>query len=129
MKAKFLNTLYVINKVWYIITVILFATVIFGFLAEMVLGGLQVLSSLLVLIYWNKYSKKEQERLYKYWAAVGIYFLLWLGNWEAMPYELIMVAGIGVIPMGIGFYFMMLLRDLKQLKQVELIEQLGYESV
>lgn len=129
MKAKFLNVVYIINKIWYAITVILFVTVIFGFLAEMVLGGIQVLSSLLMLIYWNQYSKKQQQRLYKYWLVVGVYFLLWLGNWEVMPFELIAVVGVGVIPMGIGFYFMMLLRDLKQPTQTELIEELGYETV
>ena len=129
MRAKFINIVYIINMIFYILTVILFATIIFGFFAEIFLGAVQVVSSLILLIFWNQYSKKEKKKLGIYWGVVAVYFLLWLVNWNFLPRDLVFIAGVGVIPMGIGFYFLMLLRELKVPKQVDLIQKLGYESV
>ena len=88
MKTKFIKIIYGINKISFVITALLFITIIYGFFAEMYLGVIQVLSSLLLLIYWNDYSKKEKERLLLYYKLVIGYFLLWLINWDFLPSEL-----------------------------------------
>jgi hypothetical protein len=128
MKTKFINIVYIINAVSYVITLILFATIVWGFFAEMALGGIQVLSSLLVLIYWNQYSKQQQKKLILYWVMVVVYFALWLVNWDFLPEGLILIVGVAGIPMAIGLYFTFLLSNLKIHKREDLIEQLGYDG-
>jgi hypothetical protein len=129
MRTKFINVVYIINKVCYIITLLLFTTVIFGFFAEIILGGIQLISALLLFIFWDQYSKKQREKVGIYWGIVTVYFLLWMGNWEVLPFALVFIVGVGLIPMGIGWYFITLLRELKQPKEVDLIDELGYDGV
>ena len=130
MKTKFINIIYIINAIAFVSTILLFATIIWGFLAEIVLGGVQVLSWLLLsTIFWNQYSKREKKKLITYGVMVLIYFSLWLVNWDFLQSGLVLIVGIGFIPMGIALYFTVLLSELRASEEVDLTEEIGYKGI
>ena len=123
--SKFINIVYRINQVWFVITLGLFITVFLGFLAEIVLGFIQVISSLLIIIQWKDLSKSTRNKLGIYWMVTAGYMLMWLFDWNSIDNTLLFVVGIGIIPMGIALYFLSILRIIRKGSPAPLIEQIG----
>lgn len=122
---KGIKIMYSINHVVFFLTLGLFITIYFGFLAELFLGGVQVLSSLLLIFYWNRFSKKVKEKMINYWVVTAVYLLLWLFDWNFMNELVIMIVGVGIIPMGIAAYFLKILGTIKRESQPSQIEEIG----
>lgn len=123
---KLIKVLYTINYVWFFITIALFITIYFGLLAEILLGAIQVISSLLVLFYWKELQEKQKDKLRYYWIITGIYLTLWLFDWGFLNDWFLFIVGIGLIPMGIATYFLMILKSIrKEEKTSGLIQKIG----
>ena len=97
--SKFINIIHIINKIWFAITLCLFTTIILGFIAEIVLGYVQVLSSLLIIIKWKTFTKSVQYKLKVYWMITGLYLVLWLFDWNFLNDTFLYTIGVGIIPM------------------------------
>lgn len=105
--------MYYINKVILIITAILYLTLYLGLYSQIVLGITQVLSSLILLFYWNRIDKKFRIKLYWYWTIITLYGLLWLLDWGNSGNTFVIVLGIIIAPMSVAIYFFTILNKLK----------------
>ncbi|MFY0603208.1 MAG: hypothetical protein JXQ93_04615 [Flavobacteriaceae bacterium] len=114
-----------VNKVVFFLTLGLFITIYLGFLAEIVLGIVQVLTSLLLIIFWKHFSKNVKEKLITYWVVTGMYLSLWLFDWSSVNESLIIIFGIGIVPMGIALYFLSILSEIRKESRLNLIEKIG----
>ena len=123
---KTLNAIRVINKGVFFLTLGLFITIYLGFLLEILLGIVQVLSSLVLIFFWKQFSKNVKEKLINYWVVTGVYLLLWFIDWKFLNDWIICIVGVGLIPMGIAIYFLNLLNVIREEShQTTLIEEIG----
>ncbi|WP_027392609.1 hypothetical protein [Aquimarina latercula] len=104
-----MKTIHNINKWSFIITLILYTTIIGGLLAQMALGVIQVVLGVIILFHWKKLNIKIKRHLLIYWFIVLTYGLLWttdiFNTWRTNsmvmdPYILF----ICIIPMLIASY-------------------------
>ena len=104
------SIIYWVNVVWLSITLILYTTVIYGMLAQVVLGGIQILSSFLLLFYWKNIWEHDKKHVYYYWLLVLTFFLsvVIMASFDGF-HESLSVFGLIIIPMSIGLYFMYIL--------------------
>ncbi|WP_456440481.1 hypothetical protein [Psychroserpens sp.] len=108
-----MKKIYNINKFAIIITLALYLTLVFGLYAQIVLGAIQVISSLLLILFWKKLSKKSKVKLFIYWTLVSVYGICWHSDWNIFSQEIIIVFGIIIIPMSIAGYFYYILKETK----------------
>jgi hypothetical protein len=108
-----MKKLYQLNKIALVITAILYLTIIFGLYAQIVLGGLQLLSALIISFFWGKINTKQKKHLLIYWAIVLIYGIGWYLKIEIN--NLWWILGIIIIPMSVATYFVWILSNLKRL--------------
>lgn len=106
-----MKKLYQLNKIALIITAFLYLTIVFGLYAQIVLGGIQLLSALSLSFMWSTFNLKHRKQLIVYWAIVIIYGFGWYLNIELTDQWWII--GIIIIPMTIATYFVWVLRNLK----------------
>lgn len=109
-----MKNLYVFNKAALITTIILYLTIIFGLYAQIVLGGIQILSALGVSVLWNQLGNQYKKQLLIYWLLVISYAIGWLSRIELGGIG--WVLGIIIIPMSIAIYFVWLLYNIKNNK-------------
>ena len=123
---KTIKVLHQINKGVFFLTLGLFITIYLGFLTEILLGTVQVLTSLILIFYWKQFSPNVREKLIMYWCLTGVYLLLWFIDWKFLNDWIIYIVGVGLIPMGIAVYFLNLLSVIrKESQQSTLIEEIG----
>ena len=111
----------IINKGLFYLTLGLFITIYLGFLTEILLGFVQVLSSILLIFFWKGFSN--------YWLFTGAYFLLWLMNWEFMSEWALYIIGIGILPMTIAVYFLNILNTIKKEHEQSIDIQTRIETI
>lgn len=112
---KYFNTVTLLNRVIFGITLVLYLTVIFGLYAQIVLGAYQVLIAVTLLFFMRRISIKNQKLLAIYWFLVISYGLLWLFDCFRNLNGLWVITFI-VIPLGIAGYFTFILESLKTKK-------------
>ena len=112
-----MKILYNLNKIVIISTVVLYVTLIFGLYAQIVLGATQVLSALILFLFWKNFNNKTKEQLYIYWTLVIIYGVFWLIDLDAFNETFIIIFGIMVIPMAIAGYFYYIINSIKDFKK------------
>lgn len=108
-----MTKLYQFNKICLIITGILYLTIVFGLYAQIVLGGIQILSALGLAFFWNKLKSSHKKQFTLYWILVLSYGLGWYLKIDFNNYWWI---GIILIPMSIAIYFVWFLNNVKSLK-------------
>lgn len=108
-----MKKMYNINKFALIITLMLYLTIVFGLYAQIVLGAIQILSSLLLIIFWKKLSKKSKQKLFIYWILVSFYGLCWFSDWVHFNETFTLIFGIIVVPMSLAGYFFYILKETK----------------
>lgn len=111
------NMIYWINKVWLIITFVLFVTIYLGLFAELVLGCIQIISSIILFFYRHRMSDKLNNQLYIYWFILFIYLLLYLTK---ILNDAFWIIGFCIIPMSIALYFFKILYDFKSEMKLKL---------
>ncbi len=93
-----------INKWSFIITLLLYITVIGGLLAQIALGCIQVTLGIILLTYWQKLNNKSKIHILIYWGLVLIYGLTWF-LFQPSSNDFLLFLYYVFIPMGIAAYF------------------------
>lgn len=115
MKINSVKNLHKINLILFIVTISLFITIYLGFLFEILLGFVQVLSSFLLLFMWKKINMENQKKIFIYWGIVIVYFTLWfLFDWKFLNDWIIYILCIGLIPLSIAWYFINILKSINE---------------
>lgn len=110
---KYLNILIWINRIVLTITIILYATLILGLYAQIVLGFTQVLSAVILLFFVKQFSLKNQNRITIYWGITLFYGLLYLADLFDKLDSLWVVMLI-LIPLSIAGYFTYIIESLRK---------------
>jgi len=103
---KTFSIIYWINLSWTSITLLLYTTLVYGLLAQFVLGIIQLLSSLILLVYWKNIWEHDKKHVYYYWLIVIAFFTSMgiISSFNNLDDSLIIAGMIG-LPMAIAFYF------------------------
>ena len=112
-----MKTLYNINKVVFILTLVLYVTLYFGLLSQILLGGIQVLSAAILFFSWKIFNAKTKEYLKLYWVITTLYSICWLFKWESFNDTFIIIFGVIILPMSIAGYFLYILNSIKHIKK------------
>lgn len=111
---KMIRILNITNKTFMIITGMLYLTIYFGLLFQIILGGFQLIAGILLLFYWKNYTQKHKKMLAAYWLltlAYGTLFLIEGFSRVSNDYWYIFLA---IIPMMIAVYHTVLLYNLNK---------------
>ena len=108
-----MKILYVINKTILIITALLYLTIYLGLYAQIILGVIQVFSSLTLLFFWKHILKKHKNKVYMYWIIIILYGLAWLIDLKSIESTFFFILTIIIIPMSIAIGFVVLLNRIK----------------
>ncbi|WP_282044202.1 hypothetical protein [Winogradskyella flava] len=109
-----MKVLYQFNKIVLIITLILYVTIFLGLYAQIVLGGIQILSAIGITFLWNRFENKYKKQLLIYWLVTLSYGIGWL--LEIDLNDSWWILAIIIIPMSIAIYFVWLLSNLKNIQ-------------
>ena len=108
---KNINTLIVVNRLFVVLTVVLYIIVLYGLMAQFVLGAFQVLTGFGLLFFWKRLTTKHRTLLKYYWLSIGIYFgLLYSGVFSLIDKPWLDIL---VIPGMITFYFTYVLESFR----------------
>lgn len=110
-----------INKWSFAITLILYITIYWGLIAQIILGGIQLLLSIVLIYNWKNYTKRFKSLLISYWTIVLIYgcisYLIHLTN----SFDSFFIITIIVIPISLASYFVYITHILTHQKEHHLI--------
>lgn len=110
---NYLNPIFKINKYVYIATILLYLTVYFGMLFQIILGITQVVTAIYITYsFYNELHEKYQKRLLLYWGVISIDLFLSLLTtkmWD-IPASIILF----IIPMIIATFFLKLLSKIRK---------------
>lgn len=112
-----MKNLYYLNKFVLITTLVFYLTIFLGLYAQIALGAVQLLSALILFLYWKVFSKKTKKQLYIYWLIVALYGVLCLFDWKNINNGFIIILGFIVIPMLIAGYFFYIINSVKNIKK------------
>ena|SRR5687767_9106091 len=111
----------------YVVTVILYTTIIWGLYAQAFLGIIHVLAALYCYIRYKKLDYFMKKRLNRYAIAVGVYFTI--PFMESVfdldvPLEFagLRLAYLTIVPMSIGLYFVYIMHEMRNLDKRTAIE-------
>lgn len=113
---KTILTIAYLNRFIGVMTIMLYATFILGFCAQIVLGAFQIISFLILLLFLKHFSKSEKRMLLVYFLVTAFFFLGWYLISEVFKSDLNNHLEMGLmilIPMSIAVYFTYILEKLK----------------
>jgi len=116
-RVNTINIILRVNQVSYVITWLLFITFWYGFIAEFFLGIIQIISSLLLILYWKHLSNELKRETFLYWILIALYFI---GFYLVLEFNLFpesiaaIVVGVVFVPMLIGLYLLLHLSSTKK---------------
>ncbi|WP_378177963.1 hypothetical protein [Aquimarina sp. SS2-1] len=113
-----MKTIHNINKWSFIITLLLYATVYFGLLAQILLGFIQVVLAIIVSLNWKNLNRKVKHLLFIYWGLIPTYGALWLTNAFNTNNDIILILLFCLIPMSIAAYFVYITYEIKKYQQM-----------
>ena len=99
-----MKAIYLINKWSFIITLLLYTTFYGGLMAQMVLGGIQIIFGIILLCLWNSLTKPLRMHISLYWTLVILYGISWL-LLEPSYTDFLFFMYYMLIPMSIAVYF------------------------
>jgi Na+/proline symporter len=100
-----------LNRIILIVTGILYFTIIFGLLAQIVLGAFQVIIGVGLLFFWNRLTKRQQKLLRVYGLITGVYLALWfVPSFHESDFIWLKLS---IIPIAISLYFTYFLETLR----------------
>ncbi|WP_298422259.1 hypothetical protein [uncultured Kordia sp.] len=112
-----MKDIYHINKIFYIITVGLYITVIYGLLMQFLLGCLQVLLFSILIFNFSKHPKVLQKHLIIYGVITGLYLMFYFShNHFSIVHFKQKWTSLVLIPMSLGTYFTYIVYQLKNAK-------------
>ncbi len=104
-----------INKWSYAITLLLYITIIYGMIAQIALGGIQVILALVLFGRYPELDEKTKRRLLVY-ATLTILYLLIFFLWDLFGVpnnDFIEVTGMIVLPMALATFFVFITHKLR----------------
>lgn len=113
-----MKTLKIINGIILITTALLYLSLYYGLLFQILLGVLQLVSSVIIGFQLKQVDSKTQKRLKWYWVMVSFYALGLTLPWNNLmnhSSSFIPILGIILIPMSIALYFFIVLVKLQKL--------------
>lgn len=114
---KYINIPIYLNRFIFGITLVLYVTIFYGLYAQIILGGFQLITAFTLLFFWMKLTKKQRERLLKYWVFVVVYGLLWVTEFfNSLKGDFIWIVIYILIPLSIAGYLTYILESLKTRK-------------
>ncbi|MGV6830846.1 MAG: hypothetical protein ACWA5P_04675 [bacterium] len=109
-----MKLLYNINKYALVITLVLYLTIFLGLYAQIVLGIIQVLTSLILILAWKEIDKNLRKQLIIYWSISVLYGLFWNLDWHQSNNTFLVISSLMVFPMSIAIYFFYILNSIKK---------------
>ncbi len=91
-----------INKWSFILTMLLYITIYYGMLAQILLGCIQVCLAIILLFHWYKFNLRKKRHLLIYVFIASCYGLFWLTDIVDSDYGFIFLTA---VPMSIAGYF------------------------
>jgi len=114
---KYINIPIYLNRFIFGITAILYLTIFYGLYAQIILGGFQLITAFTLLCFWMKLTKKQRERLLKYWVFVAVYGLLWITEFfNNLKSDFTWIVIYILIPLSIAGYLTFILESFKTKK-------------
>ncbi|WP_431164876.1 hypothetical protein [Tenacibaculum halocynthiae] len=110
---KYINILKKLNRVLIVTTIVMYLTIYFGLLIQMVLGVYQLLTAFILLFYIKKITSKDKYKLLIYWGAVLLYGMGWLVSFDISLGNYVGVIFYIILPMIIALYFSYFLESLR----------------
>lgn len=117
---KFVSITFVIQLIVYFVTLVGFTTVIFGLMAQFVLGCLQIILAIIYFCAFKRMDDASRKRLTIYAGCVLGYFAIGLplvmnpSTMDIFDDNLLMaIAGGVVVPMVLGGYFLWLSKSIE----------------
>lgn len=99
-----------VNRVMLGITIVLYFTIIFGMLFQMVLGTFQVICGLILLVHFKKFKFTYHNGLLLYMLGLIMYLFFWrFGILDQMKWEVAFI----IIPAIYAIAFTVMLETLK----------------
>ena len=112
-----MKTIHNINIVSFILTLLLYLTVIGGLLAQIALGFIQVILAIAVLLLWESFNSDSKKLISIYWISVVSYGLISLriGN----QFKDLWIAFYIIVPMSIAAYFVYVTYSIKNQSELD----------
>ena len=110
---KVISVLRGVNNILLIINVLLYCTVLLvfcGALFQIILGGYQVLTAIILLFFWTNYNKEEKIKLLVYWLFLISYGFAWY--FELLDKTRYEVFTVFILPMCVAIVFTVFLEGL-----------------
>lgn len=92
-----------LNRIMLVLTVVLYLTLIYGMLAQILLGFFQLMVAIVLGMRWFRLTESNKKKLSYYWCSVVLYFLLWFT--PVFQFTTFSWLVISIIPMIIAGYF------------------------
>ncbi|WP_298320323.1 hypothetical protein [uncultured Aquimarina sp.] len=114
-----MKTIHNINKWSFIITLLLYMTVILGLLSQILLGFIQVIIAIIIFSKWKQHTYRIRKYLIIYFSIVALYGVFWLlgiaetfnTNSMVMDPSILYLC---IIPMSIAAYFVYVTYQIKK---------------
>ena len=104
-----------INKWSYGITLFLYITIYLGMIAQIALGGIQVILALVLFGRYPELDQKTKRRLLVY-GTITVLYLTIFALWDILDMpnaDLIVITGITVLPMALATFFVFITHKAK----------------
>lgn len=104
----------------YIVTLLLYITVLLGMIAQLFLGIIHLMVAAYLYLNYQRLETPDRQRLNFYMALVVFYFLgLGLNeSWEMDQNDAVLVTYLFIIPMLIGAYFVWVVHKIRNNERV-----------
>lgn len=112
-----MRLLHNINKWSYGITLLLYITIYLGMIAQIALGGIQVILAIILFGRYQRLDGKTKRRLLVY-ATLTVLYLLAFALWDLLGIpnlndDFIEITGITVLPMALATFFVFITHKLR----------------
>ncbi len=114
-----MKTLFQINRALFIGTLLLYLTIYFGLIAQVVLGAFQVLAALYLAFHLSSLSSRTKQLLLTYWVVTTVYLSLLFSGFYNSSNDAINILFFAVIPMGLASLFLYI--NFKAYKEYQIV--------
>lgn len=111
---KNINIIIYLNRFIFGTTIILYATIFGGLLLQIVLGGFQILSATILLLFFRKFKRIIRKYLIIYWSITLSYGLLWLSDFTKPTSDFFEFSYYVFIPLSIAGFFTYIIESIKR---------------
>ncbi len=110
-----MRLLHNINKWSYGITLVLYLTIYLGMIAQIALGGIQVILAIILFSRYQRLDEKTKRRLLVY-GTLTVFYLLVFALWDLLGVpnnDFIEITGMTVLPMSLATFFVFITHKLR----------------